>query len=527
MLRSLCFLSFAVFTGVIFCFGFSKAMGQIPVIQWKKCLGGSSGDEARSIQQTRDSGYIVAGFTGSDDSEVTGYHGGTDYWLVKLSASGSIQWQKCLGGTNSDIGWSVEQTKDNGYIATGYSNSNDGDVSGNHGYWDYWVVKLDDTGAIQWQKSFGGDTFDIPKCIQQTSDSGYIVTGASSSTGGDVTGNHGTADCWILKLSSAGDVQWKKCYGGSGGDGGVCIKQTSDGGYIVASSSNSTDGDVTGNHGGYDVWIMKLTPSGAITWEKSYGGSGTDYAEWIQQTPDGYIVACSSNSTDGDVTGNHGDFDYWVIKLSPSGAILWQKSFGGSNAEFASSVQPTLDGGYVVAGTTFSNDAQVTGFKGMSDAWIAKLSFIGTLQWQKSFGGTSYDGAESMQQTADSGYIIAGYTSSDDSDVTGYKGGTDYWIVKLGDPLKKDTTITDTTRTGISLVNNKQILLLPNPTTGDISVTGAGIVHIKVYDGPGRLVKEARNTNHISISELPDGVYFVKLFDGQGLLLKQDKIIKR
>jgi hypothetical protein len=170
-------------------------------IQWQKCLGGSSGDRANSIQQTTDSGYIVAGITESNDGDVTGNNGTYDYWIVKLNSSGTIQWQKCLGGTVSDYAFSIQQTADSGYIVAGYSDSNDCDVSGNHGIYDYWIVKLNSSGTTQWQKCLGGTGIDYAFSIKRTTDSGYIVAGNSYSNDGDVAGYHGNADYWIVKLN--------------------------------------------------------------------------------------------------------------------------------------------------------------------------------------------------------------------------------------------------------------------------------------------------------------------------------------
>jgi len=293
---------------------------------------------------------------------------------VKLDETGNIQWQKYLGGSDGDGAFSIQQTSDGGYIVAGVAYSNDGDVSGNHGDSDYWIVKLDETGNIQWQKCLGGSREDVAKSIQQTSDGGYIVAGITPSNDGDVSGNHGSADYWIVKLDETGKIQWQKCLGGSDGDGAFSIQQTSDGGYIVAGVAYSNDGDVSGNHGDSDYWIVKLDETGKIQWQKCLGGSSYDEAYSIQQTSDGgYIVAGYTYSNDGDVSGNHGDFDYWIVKLDETGNIQWQKCFGGSSYDYAQSIQQTSDGGYIVAGWTESNDGDVSGNHGNSDYWIVKL----------------------------------------------------------------------------------------------------------------------------------------------------------
>jgi hypothetical protein len=406
---------------------------QVPAIQWQHSFGGSNIDRASSVVQTADGGYIVAGWSSSADGDVTGNHSKDDYWIVKLDAAGSLQWQKSLGGSNNDEATSVIQTSDGGYIVAGGSASTDGDVTGNHGVDDYWIVKLGATGLIQWEKSLGGTASDQALSIQQTSDGGYIVAGVSASNDGDVTGNHGGEDYWIVKLDAAGSIQWQNSFGGSGDEQAFSIQQTTDGGYITAGVSASNDGDVTGNHGGEDYWIVKLSNAGNIQWEKSLGGSGNDQAYVIQQVADsGYIVAGYSTSTDGDVTGNHGSGDYWIVKLTDTGSIQWQKSLGGSGNDGTYSIQQTADGGYIVAGWSNSVDGEVAGNHGDYDYWIVKLSGAGSIQWQKSLGGSGRDITTSAQQTPDGGYIIAGYSTSTDGDVTGNHGNQDYWIVKLG-----------------------------------------------------------------------------------------------
>ena len=410
----------------------SVSFGQVPVIEWQRSLGGTNWDYARSIQQTTDGGYIVAGYTESNDGDVTGNHGGYDCWIVKLDPSGDTTWQKPLGGSGADYAFSIQQTTDGGYIVAGYSGSNDGDVTGNNGSFDYWIVKLDSSGNITWQKSLGGSGVDQAFSIQQTTDGGYIVGGSSQSNDGDVTGNHGDDDYWIVKLDPSGNITWQKSLGGMNEDIVSSIQQTTDGGYIVAGYSQSNDGDVTGNHGGLDYWIVKLDPSGNIIWQKSLGGTSLDNTNSIQQTMDGgYIIAGYSGSNDGDVTGNHGGYDCWIVKLDNTGNIEWQKSLGGTVTDYGRSIQQTSDGGYIVGGYSQSNDGDVTGNHGGFDYWIVKLDNTGNITWQKSLGGSTADFAFSIQQTTDGDYVVAGYSQSGDGDVTGNNGSYDYWIVKL------------------------------------------------------------------------------------------------
>ncbi|HEU5168728.1 MAG TPA: hypothetical protein VFU29_24455, partial [Chitinophagaceae bacterium] len=360
-----------------------EALSQTPSIQWQKCLGGTSDDYGYSMRLTFDGGYIVVGTTLSSNGDVTGYHGNYDCWIVKLDVGGNILWQKALGGTSRDEAYSVYQTLDSGYIMVGLTESNDGDVSGFHGGSDSWVVKFDSSGIIQWQKCYGGTDFEVAESIQQTSDGGYIVGGSTQSNDGDVSGLHGGDDYWLLKLDSAGNIQWQKCLGGTGFERAFSVVQTSDGGYIMNGQSLSNDGDVSGNHGNWDYWIVKVNNSGSIQWQKSLGGGNDDFGDDIHQTLDGgYILEGESYSDDGDVTGSHGTLwgDCWVIKLDASGNIEWQKCLGGTNIDAADFIEQNADSSYVVAGWTSSNDGDVTGWHGGFDVWAVRISSGGNIQ---------------------------------------------------------------------------------------------------------------------------------------------------
>lgn len=346
-------------------------------IQWQKTLGGSAADNLLSIQSTTDGGYIASGLTYSNDGDVSGYHGGNeaDAWVVKLSSSGDIQWQKVLGGsTGCDFANVILPTPDGGYMIAGHTDSHDGDITSIAGERDVWIVKLNSSGAIQWQKTIGGDKSDYAYSFQSTSD-GYILAGYTYSNNGDVFGNHGDADAWIVKIDNNGTIQWQKTLGGSNEEIARSIQLTPDGGYIVAGSAKSNNGDVSGgNHGGSDAWIIKLSNSGTIQWQKSLGGSYEEIARSVQSTTDGgYIITGSAVSTNGDISNNHGGQDAWIVKLNSNGAIQWQRSIGGTNDEVANSVQTTVDGGYIIAGQALSNNGDVSGNHGATDAWIVKL----------------------------------------------------------------------------------------------------------------------------------------------------------
>ncbi|MDI6787632.1 MAG: hypothetical protein QME51_04610, partial [Planctomycetota bacterium] len=265
---------------------------------------------------------------------------------LKLTSTGSIDWQKTYGGTGSDSAQSIQQTSDGGYIVAGVTQSF------GTGSADFWVLKLTSTGSIDWQKTYGGTGYDRANSIQQTADGGYVVAGNTTSFGA------GSNDFWVLKLNNDGTVAWQKTYGGTGGETANSIRQTSDGGYIVAGTSDGA---------GVDFWVLKLNSDGSVVWQKTYGGTGDEYARPIQQTVDGgYIVAGYTTSF------GVGSYDIWVLKLNNDGTVAWQKTYGGTGGETANSIRQTADGGYIVAGNTPSFGA------GSADFWVLKLNPDGT-----------------------------------------------------------------------------------------------------------------------------------------------------
>lgn len=417
-----------------------QANCQAPVIDWQKSYGGTGSDAANAIVATSDGGFIMAGYASSNDGDITGLHNGLypqDFWIVKISNSGTIQWQKALGGSSDDYAESIIQTTDGGYIVAGHSSSNDGDATGwHHGNlyasYDYWVVKLSSTGVVQWQRSYGGLENELAYSIVQASDGGYIIAGIANQNDGDVTGNHGGNDFWIVKLYSDGIIQWKKSFGGTDQDVASSIIQTADGGFAVTGYTSSNNGDVTGFHGALDFWVVKMSSSGVLQWQKSLGGTGSESANSIIQTTDGgFMVAGSTGSNNNDVSGNHGGNDGWLVKLSSTGALQWQKTYGGTADDLAQSIVQTTDGGYVFSGNTYSNNGDVTANQGLSDYWIVKINSMGVIEWQRSIGGTGYDHYPNVVPTSDGKYILAGTSGSNNGNVTGNHGNNDIWVAKL------------------------------------------------------------------------------------------------
>ncbi|MEP6685059.1 MAG: hypothetical protein ABJA35_17420, partial [Parafilimonas sp.] len=282
-----------------------------PLIKWQNSLGGTKEDAGLSIISIKNGRSVVAGYSDSKDGDVqSNNHGGYDMWVVILNNKGQVEKEKNFGGSCSDYGNKIKQTKDGGYIVCGSSCSSNGDVGNNYGKDDGWLVKLDSSFNIQWQKDCGGSDYDYLTDVVETFDSCFVTIGYSSSKDDDIKNNHGGSDCWVTKFSNKGNILWTKCFGGSDEDYGYSILQTKDSGFIFLASTLSKNGDVSGNHGNYDCWVVKLNKKGVFEWQKCYGGSSQDFASSIKQTSSGgYIFCASTLSENKDVTYNHGDAD--------------------------------------------------------------------------------------------------------------------------------------------------------------------------------------------------------------------------
>ncbi|MBK7388213.1 MAG: T9SS C-terminal target domain-containing protein [Bacteroidetes bacterium] len=348
---------------------------------------GTDFEQLATIQQTPDGGYIVGGFS---DSNISGdktddSNGYSDFWVLKLDNVGNIQWQKVIGGAGADQLASVQQTTDGGYLLGGLSDS---DISGDktensYGLWDYWIVKIDNIGTIQWQKAIGGGNYDNLQSLQQTADGGYILGGYSES---DISGNktensNGAADYWIVKTDSLGNIQWQNTIGGSNYDELFSIYQTVDGGYVMGGRSLSDlSGDKTENsNGSYDYWMVKTDASGNIQWQHSIGGSGNDLLYCLKPTIDGgYIMGgFSASGISGDKSETSiGAHDFWVVKTNNIGTIQWQNTIGGSDEEILIDILETTDGGFMLAGSSDSESSgDMTDFNnGADDFCIVKLT---------------------------------------------------------------------------------------------------------------------------------------------------------
>lgn len=354
--------------------------------EWEKTYGGTAHDYGYSVEQTADGGYIVTGYTWSSDGD------GWDVYLIKTDVRGNEEWSKTFGGSDTDVGYSVQQTIDNGHIISGYT------WSFGAGKRDVYLVKTDDRGNEEWSKTFGGNKTDVGYSVKETIDGGYIVSGYTLSFGA------GWYDVYLIKTDVSGNEVWTKTFGGSSLDVGESVQQTSDGGYIIAGWTGE---------GLHDVYLLKTDASGNEEWVKTFGGSYAEKGHSVIKTSNGgYIIAGYTYSF------GLGESDVYLIKTDSNGNKEWSKTFGGSDDDVGYSVEQTADGGYIIAGYTHATGS------GDSDVYLIKTNSLGNREWSKTFGGSDYDIGYSVQQTSDGAFIITGYTESFGA------GGSDVYLIK-------------------------------------------------------------------------------------------------
>lgn len=406
-------------------------------------IGGNQDDYGYDLIKTADGGFFVVGNSKSNDFDIPGNYGGNDVFAAKLDADGNVEWASNYGGSSEDFARSVVATED-GYAICGSTFSSDNDLTSNNGSRDIWVVKINMTGEIEWQKNFGGDTVEFSNDIIHTSDGGFLVQGHTKSSNMDVSANYGGYDVWLLKLDANGNIEWEKNYGGTLDDFSAASLEIEDG-YIIGSYTYSNDEDVSGNHidttTQADYWIFRIDFSGNIIWQKCLGGTKAELLNDIILTDDNLLVAVgTSRSEDGDLSGHYGApsrTDVWLVKLDLDGVLLSQKHFGGSNNDAAYGITEDEDGGFVVTGESNSTDIDLTLHYGTTtlDVWTFKTDPDLNLVWQTTSGGSQDDAGRAIIALGDTLYVGFGYTKSIDYDITfhyGVSGNFDSWLFWIG-----------------------------------------------------------------------------------------------
>jgi hypothetical protein len=462
----------------------SVLLAQASDTSWTRTYGGSRSDAAYCVQQTPDAGYIITGHTRS-------FGGGSyEIYLIRTDQNGDTLWTKTYGGAGHDGSYSLDQTSDGNYIIAGHVGSS------GPPYDDVYLLKVDDFGVTLWTKVYGGPQVDRAHAVQQTSDGGYIVAGYTESFGA------GISDIYLLKTDANGDTLWTKVYGGSNSDDAWAVRQTSDGGYVLAAFTSSVGA------GSYDAYLLKTDANGDTLWTKTYGGIGADRVFSIEQLPDGGYIATGYTGSFGS-----GATDLYLIRTNANGDSLWTKVYGGTDYDYSRSVVPADDGGFMIAGFTASFGA------GSSDVYLMKTDANGDSLWTKTYGESNDDQAYSIGKTFDGNYIIAGWTSSFG------EGSYDVYLLKM------ETDLVDVAAKELKQDCMNVSQWSPNPFNGEASLQyrlpGSIPARAALYDVEGRRVRtltlrtqgpglhvlgwDGKEDNG---RDAPSGMYFLKLEAG-------------
>jgi hypothetical protein len=494
----------------------SSAFKQLPKIEWDSLYGGNGHETLNTMLVTNDGGCIMGGYSESEKSgnKSEASKGKSDFWVIKTDKNGTIEWDKTIGGDDYDELNSIVQTTDGGYLLGGDSSSG---ISGDKTeakrseQKDYWIVKLDGDGNIEWDKTIGGDGIDYLKSVNTTTDGGYILGGHSfSNRSGEKTENSkGRGDYWVVKLDSDKNIDWDITLGGDKNDVLTSVIQTNDGGYIVCGDTYSgISGDKTEPVKGHtDFWIVKLNANGTFDWDKAYGGDWNEQMETILETKDGgFILGGSVIDDDWEYSS------YLVIKTDKDGKVEWEKTYDSNELNYLRSIQETTDGGYIIGGE------KEKAFGSISYLWIIKTDGLGNIIWENTISRTSSEHLASVQTTEDGGYVIGAESQIIVSE-NDEKNFYDFWLVKLSsDP----TTIPTNPNVSVNSLQtrNFNINIYPNPAQSRFKVQSSKFKvedsEIEIYDINGRKLLEKQipagvNEIEIDVSQLRNGVYFCKL----------------
>lgn len=490
--------------------------------QWPVTLGGTDKDSATAMIATPDGGYIVAGSTASGNGAITDYKGGKhDAWLVKLSHEGNVIWKRTFGGTGDDQATALTASPDGGFVVTGISNSQNGDLDDLDRSWpagyDYiWVCKFNTSGDIIWKQAKGMSKGLYATAITAAPGGGYTIAGYHFLSVTKSSGNF----FYVLNLSETGAIRWDTYFGGRNGDDRLyAITATADGGYVLAGKSSSPLLELSAlpepfdpilNHNSYstyDAFVIRLDHTGHRLWFRFLGGSQLDCANAITATPDGgFLIAGYTASTDGNVVGNHGGGDAWLVKLTGAGAISWQKTVGDSGPDNAFAIQPTADGGYVVAGTSTANKAAVQFF---ADMWLFKIDSLGEVVWQRFFDRYGRNEGRAIVVSPDGSCTVAGYTYLISGGLNGPRDNGDFVIVKFYPPQPLTTT-----KPTYDCLSGAITFNTTGGTGSPITYLAPGITRSSLNSNTGVVEQELRNDpKPIPITAMQDGVAVVYTFD--------------
>ena len=443
-------------------------------ITFERTYGGPADDGAQAVLQTADGGYFIVGYVKSYGS------GGADVFVIATDQNGEESWTQVFGGAQDDYGYGVAMTANGDCLAAGYLVT--------QGHADVALHGNTADGGQLWIQVYGGSNDDMSYSIARNSDGGFIVAGATYSFGS------GAPNVYVLRTDSLGDTLWTRTYGGASEDYAFSARQTTDSGFIICGTTYSYGA------GQSDIYLIKTDAAGDTQWTRTYGGVAAEHGHSVRQTADSGYIICGTTLSFGA-----GAADIWLIRTDANGDTLWTRTFGGDTADLGHSVFATSDGGFVLCGQTASFGA------GSYDAWLIKTDSIGDTLWTRTFGGTNDDRGYSVQQTADGGYVMAGYTNSFGA------GEGDFYLIKTdadGNVAVAEPKASPTRG------SNLTVACQPNPATGATTVSLSPFASrlsplaLRVYDAQGCLVHSAlgirTSSFPLDLRALPSGAYFIR-----------------
>lgn len=450
MMRNLPYVWRTLLGAVTLCFSLGCSRGddapqpQAPAfsgeLEWARVYGGSGAESGRSVIATDDGGFAVLGFSESTDGDLQGKAlAVNDYWLLKFDAASNLEWSRTYGGSMDDRGQSVIQLSDGGYALTGYAMSSDGDGSNNEGFHDNWVVRLDAAGHLLWQQSFGFSGHDHSYDLVETADGGLVFIGFLDLTAAREDGYtgksegatyHGVGEFWCTKLTASGQLDWRFYFGGSNNDRAHAVVASPDGGFVMAGFSESDDFDITDPYGSYDFWVVKVDALGRMVWEQNLGGSGIDTAADLVADPNGgYWITGHSFSTDGTISAPLGEADIWVARLGENGELLEDFSYGGASFDAAESIRPGPDGTFFITGTSRSQTPTL-GNSGGNDLVLLQIDAQGTPLHFLNYGGPGIDLGFDSALLADGSVVVVGELAAEGAEGINPLGLTDLLLLR-------------------------------------------------------------------------------------------------
>ena len=359
---------------------------------------------------------------------------------------------------------------------------------------------------IEWEQDYGESSNAFFESMIPTNDGGFLLGGYSET-------NDELYNYWVVKIDELGNIEWEQDYGGSKNDFLFSMISTNDGGFLLGGRASSGDGDIGDNNGESDCWIVKIDELGNIEWEQNYGGTGDEVLVSMLPINDGgFLLGGHSKSDDGNVGNNNGNFDYWIIKIDEVGSIEWEQNYGGTGEENLVSVISTNNGDFLLGGFSYSNNGDVGGSNGASDYWIVKIDGVGNIKWEQNYGSMDSELLRSFIQTNDDGFLMGGYKFINE--------GIDGWVVKI-----KESEVVSEIPTLYGAEQNQTLKITPNPNTGKFTIDNQNktIKTIKIYDVIGALLQEQKaNSPQINIEiNAISGIYFLSIETEEGTFVEK------